>query len=65
MLKRAAQSPIDSQRKTKKHKKEIEVIPDDKVEFLEVRIVFNQFSLFPVIYLILFEGHFDQLYCGH
>jgi hypothetical protein len=35
-MKRAAQSPIDSQRKTKKAKKEVEIIPDEKTEFLEV-----------------------------
>lgn len=49
MSKRAAQSPIDSQRKIKKHKKEIEVIPDETTEFLEVRRAKQTFSLFPVI----------------
>lgn len=40
MSKRAAQSPIDSQRKTKKQKKEIETVPDEQAEFLEVSILF-------------------------
>lgn len=40
MSKRAAQSPIDSQRKTKKQKKEIETVPDEQAEFLEVSILY-------------------------
>lgn len=40
MSKRAAQSPIDSQRKTKKQKKEIETVPDEQAEFLEASILY-------------------------